>query len=325
MNIAIIGSPLKDDNKNRGVGFYTKHLINNIKDKVKITDINQADLIHYPFFDPFKNTLKIYKKPTIVTVHDLIPIQFKKHFPVGIRGTINWYLQLYNLRHTSAIITVSQYSKHIIHQITKFPLDKIYVTYLGTNTTDGQINDKTILESIKSKYQLPDKFVFYLGDINWNKNVPSLIKICKDQNYPLVIAGGSAIQKNTPIHPWTKDLITVQNDTYPQKIGFVADLELSAIFNLATLYCQPSHAEGFGLPPLQAMACGCPVICNFKTSLPEVVGNAALPFETESFQKLWNSQKIRQKYVKLGLIQAKKFNWQKTAQKTIDVYAKYKS
>ena len=325
MKIAIIGSPLTDGNKTRGIGFYTKHLIENLKDRVELTNTDNADIIHYPFFDPFKTSLKIFSKPTIVTVHDLIPIQFKKHFPVGIKGTINWYLQLYNLRRASAIITVSQYSKKIIHQITKIPLNKIFITYLGANNTDKQINDKKVLEKIKNQYNLPDKFVFYLGDINWNNNVPALIKICKDLNYPLVIAGSSAIQKNTPIHPWTKDLITVQNDTYPQKIGFVSDDDLTAIFNLATIYCQPSHAEGFGLPPLQAMTCACPVICNLKTSLPEVVDNAALPFEIESFKILWNSQKIRDKYVKLGLIQAKKFNWQKTAQKTIDVYAKYKS
>lgn len=324
MKVAIIGSPLLDDNKTRGVGFYTKHLIESLKtqENIKLVDIDNADIIHYPFFDPFATTLKIFKKPTIVTVHDLIPIQFKKHFPVGIKGTINWWIQLYNLHRATAIITVSEYSKKVIHQITKIALDKIYVTYLAADNLSKPIKDEKLLKTVKEKYNLPDKFILYVGDINWNKNVPALAKICKELNYPLVIAGSSAVKTNTPIHPWTKDLIEIQNDSYPQKIGYVPDDELSIIYNLATIYCQPSHAEGFGLPPLQAMACACPVIVNMATSLPEVVEEAALDFTKSNFQNLWNNKSTRDKYVQLGLSQAKKFNWHLTAQKTMEIYAK---
>jgi len=320
MKIAIIGSPLQDGNKTRGVGFYTKNLIENLSGLVKTED---ADLIHYPFFDPFKLTLKIFNKPTIVTVHDLIPIQFKKHFPVGIKGTIIWWIQLYNLHRATAIITVSEYSKKIIHQITKIPLSKIYVTLLAANDICKPIKEKILLKAIKQKYNLPDKFVLYIGDINWNKNVPALVKMCEDLKYPLVIVGSAAIKTDTPVHPWTKDLIEIQKNNYPQKIGFVPDDELVVIFNLATFYCHPSHAEGFGLAPLQALTCGCPVICKQVTSLPEVVGSAALDFTKENFEKLWNNKTVRDKYIKLGLSQAKKFNWQLTAQKTMEIYDKY--
>lgn len=325
MKVAIIGSPLSDGNKTRGVGYYTKNLIENLQNKIELTDTNNAEIIHYPFFDPFSRTLKIFSKPTIVTVHDLIPFEFKDHFPAGIKGTINWYLQLFNLKKASAILTVSEYSKKIINQITKIPLSKIYVTYLAADKNFKPIKEKIFLKAIQKKYNLPDKFVLYVGDINWNKNVPSLINICRDLNYPLVIAGSAAIKTDTPVHPWTQDLRFVQNSTYPTKLGFVPDDELPALFNLATIYCQASHAEGFGLPPLQAMACGCPVIANLKTSLPEVVGHAALPYKPESFKKFWDSQATREKHAKLGLDQAKKFNWQKTALATKELYAKITS
>jgi glycosyltransferase involved in cell wall biosynthesis len=325
MKVAIIGSPLQDGNKTRGVGFYTKNLIESLKNQknIELVDTKDADIVHYPFFDPFATTLKIFSKPTIVTVHDLIPLQFKPHFPVGIKGNIKWLLQLMNLRKASAIITVSEYSKKIIHQITGISLSKIFVTYLSSDKLCKQIKEKVLLETVKQKYNLPNKFVLYVGDINWNKNIPLLLKICKDLNYPLVIVGSAAVKKDVPNHPWTKDLLTIQNDTYSQKIGFIPDDELPVIYNLATIYCQPSIAEGFGLPPLQAMACGCPVICNMVTSLPEVVNKAALNFTKDNFIKLWNNKSIRDKYIKLGLSQAKKFNWQLTAQKTMEVYAKY--
>lgn len=325
MKVSIIGSPLLDGNKTRGVGFYTKNLIESLKNQkdIELVDIKNADLIHYPFFDPFATTLKIFNKPTIVTVHDLIPLQFKPHFPVGVKGNIKWLLQLMNLRKASAIITVSEYSKKIIHQITGISLSKIFVTYLSADNICKPIKEKMLLQAIKQKYNLPDKFVLYVGDINWNKNIPKLLETCKDLKYPLVIVGSAAVKKDVPIHPWTKDLLEVQNDNYPQKIGFIPDDELPVIYNLATIYCQPSHAEGFGLPPLQAMACGCPVVCNMTTSLPEVVDKAALDFTKDNLVKLWNNKSIRDKYIKLGLSQAKKFNWQTTAQKTMEVYAKY--
>ena len=334
IKIGFVSSPLNNQNKVRGVGYYTKKLYENLS-KIKTLEVNliknwnlkieNYDLIHYPFFDPFNLTLKIFKQPTVVTVHDLIPLQFKKHFPAGFKGNLKWLIQLYHLRRAAAIITVSQYSKKIIHQITHIPLNKIFVTYLAADSTFKPINNKSYLQAIKAKYHLPDKFVLFVGDINWNKNIPSLVKICQHLNYPLVIAGSAAVQKNVPIHPWTKDLLWLQQQKYPLKLGFVPETELPALFNLATIYCQPSYAEGFGLPPLQAMACGCPVICRMATSLPEVVGSAALPFSIDSFQKFWQEKKIREKYIKLGLDQAKNFAWEKTARATMEVYVKINS
>jgi len=340
MKIGIIGSPLKDGNKTRGVGFYTKNLYENLKNTELITSyqlpVTSYNLIHYPFFDPFSPTLKIFKTPTIVTVHDLIPIQFKKHFPVGIRGTINWYRQLFNLRKATAIITVSNYSKKIIHQLTKIPLQKIHVTYLAPDKFSRPVTDQKILKKIKDKYKLPEKFILYVGDINWNKNIPALVKMCQKLKYPLVIVGSAATKKDVPNHPWTRDLLWLQKESVIARneetkqsrwnlilAGFVPDEDLSAIYSLATIYCQPSHAEGFGLPPLQAMACACPVICNLQTSLKEIYGKYCLSFTQENLKKLWNNSTLRSKYSQIGLNYSKNFSWKKTAQKTLEIYEKY--
>ncbi|MCX6726205.1 MAG: glycosyltransferase [Candidatus Shapirobacteria bacterium] len=262
--IAIDVTPLSNGNSTRGVGFYTKNLIAALQKETKtnpdfknfniqlVTDnnLNSFDLIHYPFFDPFKKTLIPNDIPTIVTVHDLIPREFKKHFPVGIKGELNWQIQKRHLLKTDYIITVSNYSKFSIYKITKYPLDHIYVTYEAPSFKVPKFNS-SLAKKIKNKYHLPDKFVLFVGDINWNKNIPSLVKACLKLNYPLVIVGKSASKSDTPDHPWTQDILWLQKQAKINPlinlVGFVPDQDLPYFYKLATLYCQPSFAEGFGL------------------------------------------------------------------------------
>ena len=345
--IAINISPIFDGNSIRGVGYYTINLINGIQKEIKnnknykgwsiklikkksSTKSGKYDLIHYPFFDPFNLTLSLDKYiPTIITVHDLIPREFKKHFPVGVKGTSKWLIQKNKLKKVSRIITVSNYSKNIINKITKYPLKKIFTTYLAADASFKPISDIKQLNSIKQKYHLPDKFILFVGDINWNKNIPNLVKACFDLNYPLVIVGSAATKKNVPHHPWTKDLLWLQSQKSPNLIftGFVPDEDLPLIFNLATIYCQPSFAEGFGLPLIQAMQSGCPIAYSQTSCLPEIMNNSGIsfdPYSTESIKnvlkKYWTNSKIRQLYRQKGINRAKIFNWSLTAQKTLAVY-----
>ena len=339
--IAVDVSPLSDGNSLRGVGYYTKNLLSAFK-KIKhpefdiqfITNksnLTGYDLVHYPFFDPFKPTLPSRKDiPTIVTVHDLIPSQFKNHFPVGLKGKIYWQFQKYQLSKVDHIITVSEYSKHIIHQLLHLSPQKISVTLEAANSNYHPITNQKILIKIKNKYNLPDGFVLYVGDINWNKNVPTLVKACIHQKIPVVIVGSSAT-KSTPDHPWTQDILWLQSQKskYLTLTGFIPDEDISAVYSLATLYCQPSYAEGFGLPVLEAMQCGCPVITSQESSLAEISGSAAIFFnpyhqdELENkLQKLFLDSKLQKEYSQLGLDQAKKFSWDKTAKNTLSIYQK---
>ncbi|RLC34031.1 hypothetical protein DRH14_03830, partial [Candidatus Shapirobacteria bacterium] len=224
--IAIDISPTIDANSLRGVGFYTKRLVPALQQQIKKNldyqnwtidlvqqnnlDYQKYNLIHYPYFDPFKLSIPPKKIPTIITVHDLIPRQFKSHFPVGIKGEIKWQIQKQRLKQTDYIITDSHSSKYSIHEITKYPLDKIYSIYLAADKKFKPIPQKSNLIKTKKKYNLPTKFVLYVGDINWNKNIPQLVKSCLALNYPLVIVGSSATKTDVPQHPWTKDLIWLQ-------------------------------------------------------------------------------------------------------------------
>jgi len=348
--IGIDISPLNDGNNIRGVGYYTQHLVSALQKEIKTNskysnfqiDLlqnpkaknNNYDLIHYPYFDPFFLTLpKHDKTPFLVTVHDLIPRQFKSHFPVGIKGEIKWLIQKYRLRQAKYIITVSHYSKYVIKNITGYPKDKIYVTYEGADPGFQPKTDKKLLASIKERYKLPDKFVLYVGDLNWSKNVPTLINACQNQKIPLVLVGSAATRKNVQNHPWNQDILWVQskakqlNDNSLILTGFVPDEDLPIIFNLATIYCQPSYAEGFGLPLVQAMKSGCPIAYSQETSIPEIMDLNGVffdPYSQKSMEKallsLWKNKKLQQKYSRLGLKRAEIFDWKYTAIQTLAVY-----
>lgn len=351
--IAIDISPTSDGNSARGVGFYTSRLVPALQSEIKTNpefkdfqidlirnsclpagtaslEIGHFDLIHYPFFDPFQLTLPPRRNtPTVVTVHDLIPRQFKSHFPVGIKGEIRWLIQKHRLGLVDYIITDSHSSKYAIHRITGYPTEKMYTIYLAADAIFKPVKDKKKLLLTKQKYHLPNKFVLYVGDINWNKNIPTLVNTCQKLQYPLVIVGKSATQSNVINHPWNRDLLWLQQQHRPNLLltGFVPDLELNNIYNLATMYCQPSFAEGFGLPLLEAMQAGCPIAYSQESSVGEIMdfhGEMFNPYLQPSIEtaikKLWTSLKLRQSYIRQGLKYTSTFSWQSTAIQTLSVY-----
>ena len=342
--IAIDVSPLSNGNSIRGIGYYTKNLVEALQHEIKTNpdysdfeislirnsslEIRNYDLIHYPYFDPFFLTLPLTKTPFIVTVHDLIPIQFKKLFPVGIKGYLKWLIQKYKLTKAKYILTISHTSKYIIHDILHYPKDKIFTTYLAADTSYKKITNQKLLQNIKTKYNLPNKFVLYLGDLNLNKNIPRLAKACQKIKTPLIIAGASAVKK-APEHPWTIDINWVQNNQskYLKSIGHPPDEDLPVIFNLATIYCQPSWAEGFGLAITQAMQCGIPTCYGEHTATAEIAYYSGLSFDPYSIddiaQKLkiiLDNPKLRQELIIKGLARSKTFSWQLCAINTLAVY-----
>ena len=166
--IAIDISPLIDGNKLRGVGYYTKHLVAALQIEIKtnpdykdyeiklITNKleigSDYDLVHYPYFTPFKLTLPfIKKKPTIISIHDVIERQFKKHYPVGIKGEIKWQIQKFLARQSDYIITVSHYSKYIIADQFQYQADHIYVTPEAADRNYHQKYSPEYLNKIKQK------------------------------------------------------------------------------------------------------------------------------------------------------------------------------
>jgi glycosyltransferase involved in cell wall biosynthesis len=347
--IAIDVSPLSDGNQVRGVGYYTKNLVSALQTEIKcnpdyhnyqtklITHNSQHqtgfNLIHYPYFDPFKLTLPVTPTPFIVTVHDLIPREYKKYFPVGFRGEIKWLIQKLRLKKAKYIIVPSLYVKNAVSKIINYPLEQIFVTPEAADPSFQPIFGPQRLKSIQKKYNLPDKFALYVGDLNWNKNLPSLVIACLNLNYPLVIVGSAAVSKVVD-HPWNRDIIWLQTIALKHQssktlilTGFVPDTDLPFIFNLATVYCQPSFSEGFGLPLLQAMQSGTATLFADCSSLPEISllsGLSFNPFLPEDLQNklthLWKNPSLRQKYIKKAIIRSQDFSWNNTALLTLNIY-----
>lgn len=347
MKIAIDISPINDQSKIshrvRGVGFYLTHLKESLLKYFPDNDYvffnrgeeieSSVDLVHYPYFDPFFLTLPFFeKKKRVITVHDLTPLIFPQNFPVGVRGNFKWQIQKLNLLKSERVITDSVSSQNDIVKLTGIEKSKIDVAYLAAGEEFGITEDSKQKNKIRSKYNLPDKFALYVGDVTWNKNLPKLIKAISDTNIPLTMVG-SAINNEEFDHtnPWNQDLqeaqrLIGQNDRI-NRLGFVPTEDLITIYNMATIFTMPSLYEGFGLPILEAMQSGCPVLTSKTGSIPEVAGDAAYYVNakdeksiSDGIRELFENTKLQNQLSVKGLAQAKKFSWQKTAEKTLESY-----
>lgn len=308
----------------RGVGVYADSLYDSLHQKgvaVKWLDFSffsgpyqKYDLIHFPFFDPFFLTLPFWVgKEFVITVHDLTPIIFPQGFPRGVKGEIKWLIQKTLLKNASGIITVSQSSKNDIAKIIDYPENKIFVTYEAASRQFHRIPNIA-----------RENMILYVGDVNYNKNLLSLITAFAKIPRPcqLILVGKAFLNNDLAevkrIKAKIKELNLVDRVIFP---GFVNPADLVALYNRAKVYVQPSIYEGFGLPIVEAMACGTPVVCGQNSSLPEVAGDAATYADVTSVDDL--AEKIGQvKKTGKEISQAKKFSWEKTAQETYAVYQK---
>lgn len=346
MKIAIDISPLQTGHKVRGVGFYLEHLKNSLtkyfpENNYVFFETGQnlpsdIDLIHFPYFEPFFLALPIYKKyRTVVTVHDLTPIVFPKAFPRGIKGEIKWQMQKYALKNTNSIITDSNSSKRDVLKYIGVNTQKVDVIYLAAGEDFKKINNSDIkAESLRKKYSLPNKFALYVGDVTWNKNLPRLVDAVKEAGIPFVMIGKNLVNEDyDKNNPWNHDLNRVhelvKEDRNIVRLGFVPTDDLVKIYNLATVFVMPSLYEGFGLPILEAMACGCPVITSKEGSLPEVAKDSAFyvdAYDMDSIangiKKVFNNESIQKDLSEKGIKHSGQFSWKKTASETLSTYKK---
>jgi glycosyltransferase involved in cell wall biosynthesis len=347
MKVAIDVSPLSSDHKVRGVGFYLKNLQQALlryfpqhdytffTKKIEIP--KDTDVIHYPYFDPFFISLPLINKAkTVVTVHDMTPLLFPNDFPSGLKGQVKWWIQKRLLQGVDAIITDSRSSKKDIATIINIPKEKIFVSYLAAGEEFKRMsNSKWQMSNIKHKYHLPENFALYVGDATANKNLPRIVKAALLANVPLVLVGKAIASQNYDRdNPWNKDLIEVQgliqtNTEHFFPLGFVGESELVNLYHQARVFVMPSLYEGFGLPILEAMSCGCPVVTSKEGSLPEVAGDAALYVDAYSIesiagglQQVISDKKSAKELREKGLQQSSKFSWKQTAKETIDIYTK---
>src|SRR4030043_779664 len=188
IKVAIDSGPTTSGDKLRGIGVHTSELIKylrNINDlKVdlvdfKNTNLSEFDIIHYPKFHPFFISLPFKKiGKTVITIHDLIYLIYPKAYPPGIKGTIRFWIQKYLIKKVDAIITISATSKKDIVRILGIPQEKVHVVYLAPKEIFKKIEANHRLLAIRRKFRLPEKFVLYVGDVNYNKNISTLADAC---------------------------------------------------------------------------------------------------------------------------------------------------
>ena len=347
MNIAINTLPLATEHRMRGTGVYTNNLIEALQKYGKkhsysfftrVQDIpKNTDVVHYPFFDPFFLTLPPWKRhPTIVTVHDLIPLVFPDKFPPGLRGKLKWYLQKTSLRGATRIITDSECSKGDIVRLIGKRESEVKVVPLAPSPGYKPVTDKEALTSVKSEYHLPDEYVLYVGDVNWNKNVTGLIemwkmvksRLPKTRHISLVLIGSAFVDYELKE---TRDLLHLIDHLNVGKTiirpGFIKDEDMSSVYSASSCVVLPSWYEGFGLPVLESFVCGVPVVATNRGSVPEISGPASVsdPQQAEAFASailniLSMPARERSALIYKGWSWVKQFSWQRVARETVAIY-----
>lgn len=287
-----------------------------------------VDLFHSPDFvlPPVRGHI-----PTILTVHDLSFVHYPETFPPRLVSYLNSVVPD-SISRASHILADSLSTKRDLTTVWEVPDIKVTVLYSGVNERFQPVRDERVLSALRQKYSLGDSpFILTVGTIQPRKNYEMLVRAFGrlDNRLPhrLVIAGGQG---------WLFDELLAEIerlglDERVRLTGFVDDVDLPALYSAADLFAFPSLYEGFGLPLLEAMACGTPVIASNASSLPEVAhqGNqpAAVLLSPTSEQDwtavmmtLLQDHGARQALVEAGFRQVTRFRWRNSARQLIDLY-----
>jgi glycosyltransferase involved in cell wall biosynthesis len=274
--------------------------------------------------------------PLVITLHDIIYLEGHNLLSKGFtmyQRIGNFYrrkLIPIALKNSRKIITVSEYEKEIIRNFFNWPDDgHLKAVYNGVNDYFKPIYDDQILSEVKKKYQLPDRYFFFLGNTDPKKNTKNVLK-----------AYAGYIKRNGPTHKlvmvdYDQDALALLLNEIgaPELIkqihltGYVVNSDLPAIYNQSDLFLYPSLRESFGIPILEAMACGIPVITSTTSSMPEVAGDAALMVDpyipdeiTLAIEQMISDPTLRQKLRISGFKQASQFSWTKMAAEVLEIY-----
>jgi glycosyltransferase involved in cell wall biosynthesis len=294
----------------------------------KILKKHKLDLMHFTHF----NAPLFYKGPSIVTIHDLTLSFYPGKKKRSIFHRVGYILTLHSaVKKAKKVITISKNSKNDLKKLLKTSDEKIEIIYQGVSEKFQIIHDSIRIKKTLEKYDLEGgPFLLYTGVWRSHKNIPNMIKAFKKvrelsgEDIKLVITG-----KEDPYYPEVKNLpkeLDVENDVI--FTGLVDESELIDLYNAAEIYVFPSFYEGFGLPPLEAMACGTPVAASDASSIPEVCGKGnAVFFDPNDFNDmaqninaLYNNRELQEDLVRRGLLRVGEFSWQTMAELTHNLY-----
>lgn len=285
----------------------------------------KPDLVHFPHF----NQPLLWFGKQVVTIHDLI-----KHESRGPETTTRWqpfywfkhlnyrFLVWLAVRKADRIIVPSHYWKKDLVQRFKLSPKKIVVTYEGVDKKFQVLKNKSSAK-ILSQYKIKKPFIIYTGNLYPHKNVERLVEAVKELRLSLVIV----CSRNVFYERFKKRVKEMKAEKWVKLLGFVPDEDLVGLYQEAEAFVWPTLIEGFGLPPLEAMSVGCPVLLSDIPVLREICGQTALyfdPYNVEEIVKkirgIVGNREMREKLIKKGFKQVEKYSWQKMAQETLEVY-----
>jgi len=263
--------------------------------------------------------------PTVLTVHDLI---FHR-FPEYHKRLNYWYLRLampLYVRRAGAVIAVSEATRQDLVRLYGTPPAKIHVIHEAAAPTFRPVGPEAVAH-VRSCYSLPARFLLTVGTIEPRKNLPRLFQalaaLRQEETIPLVVAGSKG---------WLCEgtFQTLEESGVKDQViwlGYVPDEDLPSLYSAAEAFVLPSLYEGFGLPLLEAMSCGAPVLCSRSSSLPEVGGEAARYFDPEAPEQMaaailgvWRDETLREEMRAAGFQQAAGFAWERAAKETLSLY-----
>lgn len=281
------------------------------------------DLFHQPCF----SAPMLFKGKVVATICDLIGMLFGEDIPFWSRQYFGKWMP-FSYRRADKIITISENTKKDVVRLLKIPAEKITVTHLAADKCFKPIRDGEEIQRIKNKYKTGGKYLLHVGTLHPRKNLEFLVKVFSRissifPEYNLVLTGkkGWYYEK---LYNLINALGLKDNVVFT---GYLPDEDAPCLYNGASVFLFPSLYEGFGLPPLEAMGCGIPVISSNTSSLPEVVGDAGILLSPKD-EKAWvaaikhllENPAALSAMAEKSIKQAGKFSWDKCARETLAVY-----
>ena len=343
-----------------GYGYPNKvlnYLLFKIFNYPKIDEKLETDVFFMPHINFIGLTQKSPPPPfvkggarSVITIHDLSFLKYPEFFS----ARKNFWHKMVNVKKLvkrfDVVVAVSENTKRDVVELCGVNSEKVKVIYSGIGSeyrklqitnyklqtnSKFQIQNLNVdgrrLAEVKSKYSLPDKFILYLGTVEPRKNVDGIIRAYNQlrinnyelRNVKLVIAGDRGWKSEKIYREWEKS--EFKDDI--KFLGYVDSQDKVYLYNLAWLFAYPSFYEGFGLPPLEAMAFGLPVVASYAASLPEVTGEAALMVDPYNISDIARAMKeilidesLKNKLVEQGLKNAKKFSWEKATREYLELF-----
>ena len=311
--------------------FYANKMLESFSSPLERKSLLGKDIFHSAFYALPEQSLKIKSLKRFLTVYDIIPILYPQYFEFNKNHFLNKVIK--SLTPKDWVICISQSTKNdLCNYRGDLDASKVLVTYLAASELFYPCDDFSKIASIRKKYQISESpYILSLSTLEPRKNLAHTIrcfaKLVQQENIKdlhLVLVGTKGWDYNNIFEEISK------YEEIKQRIiitGYVADEDLAALYSGALAFVYPSFYEGFGLPPLEAMQCGVPVITSNRSSLPEVVGDAGITIDPtdadalcHSMLEIYNKPSLREAMSLKSIERAKQFSWQKCTQETLAAY-----